>query len=62
MMKEKGDKFDEKLDELEKIVLAIANNAHKIEPPQVREAVQKEVSRLLLELERKLKSLSQSGE
>ncbi len=55
-------KLAEKLDELDEKVLFLAENAHKIEPPEKREEFKKELTDLLLKLENELDALSQNGE
>ena len=55
-------KLAEKSDELEKKVLFLAENAHKIEPPEKREEFKKELTNLLLKLANDLDELSENGE
>jgi TATA-binding protein-associated factor Taf7 len=54
--------LQEKIDELEKLVLSLAMNVHKIKPPQKQETFKKDLTNLLAKLEEKSKLLSQSGE
>ncbi len=54
--------LDKKLDELERMVLSLAENAHKIEPKEKREEFKKELTSIVLELENKMKTFSENGE